>query len=270
MPSVFDHPNTRVMTYNLKNGGDLPHWEQRKQALVDTIREQQPTFFGTQEGYEYQLAYLRDELQHYDMYGEGRDPAWGGEYAAIFVDRRVCNVTESGTFWLSPTPEVKGSRMPNEDLPRVASWVRMTVHDTPLLYINTHLTYIEPQIPAQMAVLVEQIAPLINPEIETIISGDFNIGRHREPMQHLNALGFTDMWSFAQQELGPHFTLPDWDLWDDSRVSSIDQENRIDWVCVRPADGESLPAVTVETVHTHRQQPVPSDHFPVVVRAADI
>lgn len=267
MPSIFDTPNTRVMTYNLKNGGELAHWEERKQALVDTIREQQPTFFGTQEGYEYQLAYLRDQLQHYDMYGEGRDPAWGGEYAAIFVDRRVCEVSENSTFWLSPTPEVKGSRMPNEDLPRIASWVRMTVHGTPVLYINTHLTYIEEGIPAQMAVLVEQIAPLIDPGIETIISGDFNIGRHREPVQSLNALGFTDVWSFAQQVRGPLFTFPDWDLWDDDRAAAVTDENMIDWICVRPTNGESLPSVVVETVNTHHQQPVPSDHFPVVVSA---
>lgn len=264
MPSILAHPNTRVMSYNLKNGGDLAHWEERKRALVETIRSQQPTILGTQEGYEYQLAYLRDELQHYDMYGEGRDPAWGGEYAAIFVDRRCCEVQETGTFWLSPTPDVKGSRMPNEDLPRVASWVKMTVNGTPLLYINTHLTYIEEGIPAQMQVLVEQIESLINPAIETIITGDFNIGRHREPMKQLNTLGFTDVWSFASEACGPQITFPDWDLWDDARE---DDENRIDWVCVRPADGESLPNVVVEVVQTHSQQPVPSDHFPVVVTA---
>ncbi|MCO5217140.1 MAG: endonuclease/exonuclease/phosphatase family protein [Thermomicrobiales bacterium] len=265
MPSIFDHPNIRVMTYNLKNGGDLPHWEQRKQALVETIRSQQPTILGTQEGYEYQLAYLRDELEHYDMFGEGRDPAWGGEYAAIFVDRRCCEVAATGTFWLSPTPEVPGSRMPNEDLPRIATWARMTVNGTPLLHINTHLTYVVEGIPAQMAVLVDQITPLIDPAIETIIGGDFNIGRHREAMQKLNTLGFTDVWSFAADIEGPVITTPEWDTWDETVVHP--EEYRIDWICVRPADGDALPNVTVETVQTHLHQPVPSDHFPVVVSA---
>lgn len=268
MPSIFDTPSTRVMTYNLKNGGDIPHWEQRKHALVEAIRQQRPTIFGTQEGYEYQLAFLRDQLQHYDMFGEGRDPILGGEYTAIFVDRRVCEVHGTGTFWLSPTPTVKGSRMPDENLPRVATWVSMHVSGTPLLYINTHLTYLEHGIPAQMAVLVDQIEPLIDPSIETIITGDFNIGRHREPMQQLNALGFTDAWTFANAELGPRITFPDWDVWNDERVAAARDENRIDWVCIRPPDGESLPAVIVEVVHTHRQQPVPSDHFPVVVSAS--
>ncbi len=256
------------MTYNLKNGSDIPHWEKRKAALADTIRQAQPTILGTQEGFEFQLAYLRDELQHYDMYGEGRDPFIGGEYTAVFVDRRAVEVKESGTFWLSDTPDVAGSKMGTETLPRIATWVRMTVNGTPLLYVNTHLTYLEDGIPAQMTVLVDQIEKLIHPGEESIVAGDFNIGRHREPIAQLRALGFDDAWSLAKSFSGPLITFPDWDLWDDDRVAAAVDENRIDWVCVRPPDGESTPPLDVETVHTHRVQPVPSDHFPVVVSAA--
>ncbi len=268
MPSIFAHPNVRVMTYNLKNGSDIPHWEKRKGALVETIRQAQPTILGTQEGFEYQLAYLRDELQHYDMYGEGRDPFIGGEYSAVFVDRRVVDVQDNGTFWLSDTPTVAGSKMGTEHLPRIATWVRMTVQGTPLLYVNTHLTYLEEGIPAQLAVLVAEITTLIDPTVETIVTGDFNIGRHREPMAQLRALGFEDAWTLAQSFSGPLITFPDWDVWDDDRVAAAVDENRIDWVVVRPPDGESTPALHVETVHTHRIQPVPSDHFPVVVSGA--
>lgn len=268
MPSIFSHLDTRVMTYNLKNGGDLLHWEQRKAALTETIRQQRPTILGTQEGFEFQLAYLRDELQHYEIHGEGRVPLLGDEYCAVFVDTRVAFVEESGTFWLSPTPEAPGSKMPEEDLPRIATWVRMQVHGTPLFYVNTHLTYIEDGIPAQMAVLVEELRNLIDPSIETIITGDFNIGRNREPISMLRNLGFKDAWSIAGDIRGPRFTFPEWDLWDDARFDSVIDENRIDWVCIRPPDGEETPPISVETVHTHRVEPVPSDHFPVVVSSA--
>lgn len=265
MSSILSHASVRVMTYNLKNGGDLPHWERRKSALAETIRQQGPTILGTQEGYEFQLAYLRDELQHYEILGDGRDPVLGGEYCAVFVDTDIAVVEDSGTFWLSETPNVPGSRFAHDNLPRIATWVRMQVQGTPLLYVNTHLTYIEDDIPAQMAVLVQELQKLIDPSIETIITGDFNIGRHREPIASLRALGFEDAWSIATSSSGPSFTFPDWDLWDDARIQSVVDENRIDWVCIRPADGESTPPVRVETVHTHRVEPVPSDHFPVVV-----
>ncbi len=268
MPSIFQHPDTRVMTYNLKNGGDLPHWERRKAALAETIRQAAPTVFGTQEGFEFQLAYLRDKLVHYDMYGEGRDPFIGGEYCAVFVDRRVAEVQGSGTFWLSDTPAVAGSKLGNETLPRIATWVRMTVHGTPLLYVNTHLTYLEEGIPAQMQVLVTEVEKLIDPAVETVITGDFNIGRHREPIAQLRALGFEDAWTLAGSFSGPLITFPDWDLWDDDKVAAVVDENRIDWVCVRPPEGESTPPLAVETIHTHRMDPVPSDHFPVVVSGA--
>lgn len=268
MPSIFSNPDARVMTYNLKNGSDIPHWEKRKSTLVETIRQAQPTLLGTQEGFEYQLAFLRHELQHYDMFGEGRDPFIGGEYTAIFVDRRVAEVHETGTFWLSETPTVAGSRMGTEHLPRVATWVRLTVHGTPLLHVNTHLTYLEDGIPAQLAVLVAETAKLIDPAVETIVTGDFNIGRHRDPMGQLRAVGFEDAWTLAGRSTGPMITFPDWDLWDDERVASAIDENRIDWVCVRPPDNEPTPLLAVETIHTHHTQPVPSDHFPVLVRGA--
>lgn len=265
MASIFSHPDTRVMTYNLKNGGDISHWEQRKAVLAETIRQQRPTILGTQEGFEFQLAYLRDELVHYQMLGEGRDPFIGGEYCAVFVDTRVSEVDATGTFWLSATPDVPGSRFPTDNLPRIATWVKMHVYGIPLLYVNTHLTYLEDAIPAQMAVLTQEIEKLIDPSIETIITGDFNIGRHREPIAALQALGFVDAWSHASDVRGPLFTFPDWGLWDDAATAAVVEENRIDWVCVRPSEGETTPSVAVETVHTHRIEPVPSDHFPVVV-----
>lgn len=268
VPSIFSHPDTRVMTYNLKNGGDIRHWEERKSTLVETILRQNPTILGTQEGFEYQLAYIRDELQHYEMLGDGRDPFIGGEYCAVFVDTRVSIVEDTGTFWLSQTPDVPGSKMPEEQLPRIATWVRLKVHGTPLLYVNTHLTHIKEGIPAQMSVLVRELKKLIDPAIETVITGDFNIDRNREPMASLRALGFKDVWSVAESTQGPRFTFPGWDLWDDDRTASVLDENRIDWVCIRPAGGEMIPPISVETVHTHRMAPVPSDHFPVVVSSA--
>lgn len=267
MSSIFEQPDVQVMTYNLKNGTDLPHWERRKTALADVIRQQAPTILGTQEGMEFQLAYLRDELEHYDVLGEGRVPFLGDEYCAVFVDRRVAIVEDSGTFWLSSTPRVPGSKMGDEVLPRIATWVRMRVNETPVLFVNTHLTYLEDGIAAQMTVLADELQGLIEPQIETILTGDFNIGRHREHIHPLRALGFEDVWSFTEKHAGPVFTFPDWTVWGD-RTENVHDENRIDWVLVRPPDGSPLPDVDVEVVHTHHAEPLPSDHFPVVVKAA--
>lgn len=268
MASIFANPDVRVMTYNIKNGGDIQHWEARKAALAETIRQAKPTILGTQEGFEYQLAYLRDELQHYSMYGEGRDPFIGGEYCAVFVDNRVAEVHENGTFWLSETPTVPGSKLGDEKLPRIATWVKLTVQDVPLLYINTHLTYLEEGIPAQMRVLVAEIEKLIDPNVETVITGDFNIGRHRDPIASLRELGFEDAWTLSSSHAGPLFTFPDFKVWDDETVAAVIDENRIDWVCVRPIEGDITPGLNVETLHTHKVDPVPSDHFPVIVSAA--
>lgn len=267
MADFFASSNRAIMTYNLKNGEMRDFWNQRKGRMVEVIQEIAPTFFGTQEGFDWQLKELDDALLHYDMIGAGREADGSGEYAAIFVDRRLVAVEDSGTFWLSSTPDMAGSRIENDHLPRVATWAKLTIGDSRILYVNTHLTYIEENILVQMRHLAENLEPLLDDDRDTVMSGDFNIGRHREPMQVLNDLGFTDAWSFADQESGPRFTFPDWKPWATDEALEVADENRIDWIVWRPRAGGSLPqGVEIATINTHTFEPVPSDHFPVVLR----
>lgn len=45
-------------------------------------------------------------LPEYSFIGVGRDDGKEqGEYSAIFYKRELFDVLDSGTFWLSPTPE---------------------------------------------------------------------------------------------------------------------------------------------------------------------
>lgn len=269
MSDFFATPGRAIMTYNLKNGSQRDFWNERKGRMVEVIQEIAPTFFGTQEGFDWQLKELDDALIHYVMIGAGREADGSGEYAAIFIDTREVHAEDSGTFWLSSTPDMAGSMIENDHLPRVATWAKLTIGDSRLLYINTHLTYIEENIPVQMEHLVGQLERLLDDDRDTIITGDFNIGRHREPMQRLNDLGFVDAWSFADVETGPRFTFPDWKPWEIDEALEIQDENRIDWIAWRPRAGGSLPqGVEIATINTHTHEPVPSDHFPVVLRSA--
>lgn len=268
MAEFFDTPGRAILTYNLKNGAMRDFWNERKPRMVEVIQDIAPTFFGTQEGFDWQLKELDDALLHYDMIGAGREADGSGEFAAIFIDRRVVSVEDSGNFWLSSEPDTPGSIIENDHLPRVATWARLRIGDVSLLYINTHLTYMEENIPVQMQHLVERLPLVLDDGVDTVITGDFNIGRHREPMKQLNTLGFVDAWSFAERESGPRFTFPDWKPWEIDEALAITEENRIDWIAWRPRQGGELPrGVEIATINTHTHEPVPSDHFPVVLRS---
>lgn len=268
--TLFDGPDDRaVMTYNLKNGSDPAHWQKRRDALAGVIREQHPLLLGTQEGYRFQLDDLRKRLRGYDFVGAGRYTDGSNEYNAVFFDTEQVKVAKSGTFWLSHTPELPGTRLPGSTLPRIVTWVRCVLIEDgrELLFVNTHLTHQSHDIEEQTGILARELQRLVDPAVDTILTGDFNQSRRTPTWHALQEIGFVDAWRFADRVEGPLFTFPDWDQWDEAKAASITEENRIDWILYRPGEGRPLPRnVVVQTINTHTGDIAPSDHFPVVLR----
>lgn len=99
-----------VVTYNIRC--DSPEdrentWQERRHWLAAQIRFHAPDIFGVQEAFKHQLDFLQEQLPAYAWLGVGRDDGCeAGEYAAIFYRKSRFQVEESGTFWLSPTPEI--------------------------------------------------------------------------------------------------------------------------------------------------------------------
>ena len=61
----------------------------------------------------------------------------------MWDDRRV-ELLESGDFWLSETPEVRGSKSWGASLPRVATWAAFAVrgHEGRFAVVNAHLDHL--------------------------------------------------------------------------------------------------------------------------------
>ncbi len=97
-----------VMTYNIRldvaSDGENS-WSNRKVDVVSQLKFYEPDIFGTQEGLPHQIKYIDDELQHYNVIGEGREGKTNGEYSAIFYNSKKFEVITQATFWLSPTPD---------------------------------------------------------------------------------------------------------------------------------------------------------------------
>jgi endonuclease/exonuclease/phosphatase family metal-dependent hydrolase len=177
---TVEPPSLRVMSFNIRYGtaDDGPHsWPQRAPHVAGTIARFDPDLLGTQEC----LAFQRDELQAalpgYAVVAVGRDDgAEAGEMCACFFRRERFALRDHGTFWLSDTPDVVGSRGWDAALPRIATWLRLDDRGTgaEILWLNTHFDHLGEVARRESAALLHRWLAANRDEAVLVVTGDFN------------------------------------------------------------------------------------------------
>ncbi|MHA2294723.1 MAG: endonuclease/exonuclease/phosphatase family protein [Candidatus Hodarchaeales archaeon] len=167
----------RAMTFNIRNSegdrGTINDWSNRKEKIQIMIHKYKPDIIGMQEVLEDQLEYLINNLTGYQYKGVGRDDGIrGGEFNPIFY--RDLEIEDSGTFWLSDTPDVcsKSWSWCN----RICTWINFK--DPQLSFFNTHLD--EKTSTARLKsipVIINKIEDQ-SPSRPVILAGDFNFERN--------------------------------------------------------------------------------------------
>jgi endonuclease/exonuclease/phosphatase family metal-dependent hydrolase len=113
----------RVMSFNVRVAGAPDGdngWDFRRDFVIDTIRAADPDMLGAQECMAVQADFLRARLDDYERVGVHRDDGERrGEASLILFKRDRFDLLESGTFWLSDTPEAIGVKGWDAHLPRV-------------------------------------------------------------------------------------------------------------------------------------------------------
>ena len=139
-------PPLKLISYNMRNsgGGDGPNdWEHRRHATRQMIRQEAPDVFGVQEALADQLQYLDEECPQYARVGVGRDDGdKAGETMAIYYLRDRFDLLDSGTLWLSETPD-RPSRGWDGACNRTMTWaeLRDRTSGKTFFYFNTHLDH---------------------------------------------------------------------------------------------------------------------------------
>ena len=264
-----DGPSVRVMSFNIRygtaNDGDNA-WPKRKQFLADTITRFDPDLLGTQET----LAFQRDELlgmlHRYEAVGVGRDDgAAKGEMAALFFKPERLDKLAAGSFWLSATPDVVGSRGWDAALPRIATWVKLADKAdrsrAPILFLNTHFDHKGAEARRESALLIRRWLRTEGVGCRLVVTGDFNAGEGAPPYAAL----------FGPADDGPALVVDTFRVVVAARgaagpegtFTGFDARNtggeRIDWIgCSR---GWRVVAAAID--RTERDGRTPSDHAPV-------
>ncbi len=261
----------KAMTFNLRyeNRGDRGSrsWAQRVVGIVEMLRTERPDVLGVQEALHGQVADLRASLPGYSFAGQGRsDGARSGEYAGIFYsrDRFEPDGERSGMIWLSDTPDKPGSRTWGNEIPRVATWVRLTdrASGQALWVVNIHLDHRnQPSREKGVRLIVERLLKL-NPDGEPVVwMGDFNAVEANPAVQFLKGKptpipplkgfrGMTETFDALHPDVKDRCTLHFW----------MDEPNpilKVDHILISKG-GEVLRSGILRGGEPHL-----SDHFPV-------
>lgn len=204
-----------VMTFNMRydnpeDGAD--NWRFRRERVAEVIKSNDIDIFGAQEMLYNQLNDLKGLLPEYGDVGVGReDGAEAGEFNPVFYKKERFTPLESGTFWLSETPEVAGSKGWDGACERIATWIVLRDRDgAELLFINTHLDHVGQQARNKgVNLLMERIESLRGAR-PVILTGDFNSEPGSSVIAHVQKSGLLrDTKGVAAQTLGTSWSFSD-------------------------------------------------------------
>ena len=269
----------KIGSYNIRlQSGDkgTPNaWDERKADLAAFIGKLDLDAFGLQEVCPDQADYLTNSLPHYTMVGVHReDGKRKGEASPVFFRKDRFEAIKSGTFWLSETPDVPGSKSWNTACTRVCSWMLLKDKRTgnTFCFANAHTDH-KSELARKngMLLIIERMREFAPAGTPIVFTGDHNCTETSEPAMAVSALLKDTLYSTETPPSGPWRTYNGW-KWKDSETTigealkmqsgaREEQGPRIDYIYVsegirvksHASRADSRPGVSL----------YPSDHFPV-------
>ena len=137
-----DDYQIKVMSFNVQvESGSKVRADIRADMLHDLLDEYMPDSIGLQEVTPLWEGMMKNFIFNasYACVGEQRAP--GQEASLIYYRTDKFELVDSGTFWLSDTPDVKGSKFEESQYIRICTWahLRDRVTGKEYVHVNTHL-----------------------------------------------------------------------------------------------------------------------------------
>ena len=200
--SMLGAQDLQVMTFNIRlnvASDSLNAWPYRRDNLASQVLFHDVDLLGVQEALHNQMVDLKERLPQFRYVGVGRDDGKErGEYSAIFYDTTRLQALQSGTFWLSLTPEVPGSKSWDAAITRIVTWARFKDRKKGKIFyaFNTHFDHLGKEARRESAKLLLQKVTSISGKTPAIVTGDFNATPSDEPIRVVtdktNPLHLTD------------------------------------------------------------------------------
>lgn len=253
-----------AMSFNIRydnpKDGDQ-NWHMRKENVVCMINFYDVDIIGMQEVLVNQLEYLSDNLKQYNFVGVGReDGKEKGEFAPIFYRKERFKEIESGTFWLSETPQ-EISKGWDAALERIATWAIFSDKNTgkEFIFINTHFDHKGKKARIESSKLLKQKAIELAGTMPLVLTGDFNLVPQSEGIKELlkpdGQNTIVNSSEIARHTYGPQWTACGFDN------RPFEERKIIDYIFVKSIKKVNKYAVLAEMLN----EIYLSDHCPVFV-----
>ena len=190
---------TRVMSFNVWVSSKT---NERTNRVLKMITNYMPDSFGVQEASPAWMTSLRSGLSAYAYVGGGRDGGSSGEHSAIFYLKDKYTVIESGTKWLSATPN-SVSKFEESSLNRIVTYAVLKDKTTGKTYvhINTHFDHKSSEAREKQAEVFLDVAKQFE-GYPIVMTGDFNCQPGSEPYKKIIAAGYVNSSEVATEKHG--------------------------------------------------------------------
>ncbi|MDQ4109288.1 MAG: endonuclease/exonuclease/phosphatase family protein [Actinomycetota bacterium] len=252
-----DPRSIRFMTFNIRfdtdrDGPTRNRWEHRVTSVIETVRSYDPDVVGFQEALRGQLDDLVLAFPDFLAVGKPRESGEVAEYVPILLDRNRFDVGSVGDFWLSPTPDIQGSRGWDAGNPRHCTWVTGEERSSGFRFavFNTHLDRWGTLARLEAARLIVARITLAS-QLPAVVLGDFNAEEDSEALDVFRTSGLRDTF----RDIRPEAT----DVQTVHHYRALSGSRKIDYVMC-DARWEVVAADIIREPAAGR---LPSDHFPV-------
>lgn len=172
---AYESSGIRVMTFNIRCN---EFTEERIDLVFRMIDLYAPDTIGFQEATVGWMNVLKERLgDRYGCVGVGRNADHSGEASPVFYLKSKFELLDSGTKWMSETPDVAGSKVAESSLPRVFSYAELKMISTgqTFVHVNTHLEHTSEEARVlQAGYLVSFLEEYRSRGLSYVVTGDYN------------------------------------------------------------------------------------------------
>jgi endonuclease/exonuclease/phosphatase family metal-dependent hydrolase len=242
------------MSFNLLCAGKGSRtWRKRVPMVVAIIKEISPDSFGVQEAEKWWTDSFEETLTQYARVGTFRDDGKTlGESCSIFYLKDKYELVDSGTFWLSETPE-KPSIGWDAACNRICTWARLKNKETGEEYVhmNSHFDHLGITARKNSVQLILEKAKTFG-DLPVVFTADMNVKEGSDNYKQFTESGYF----YDTKYIAPD--TKDYCTYHDTKPNSH-KDDVIDYVMIN----DEFDAISYKVVTAGIDGRFVSDHYPI-------
>lgn len=238
-------------------------WSARKDICLKIIKDKKPDIISLQEVLKVQADDLRKYFPSYQLFGfDGpeMDPHPTGYYGIaknpILFSKDRYELLTGGTYWLSETPLVAGSKSWDTARARHANWVRIKDKRSGKEFrvVNLHLDHVSAEAKVNQAKMVVDESAQYLPDYTQFFTGDFNVKFDSNALTSVRNGGWKESYETVHGNGEAGFTTHEFE---GEKYAKGPSKGRIDFIWYRGNAKPTDAAIIRDSVNGK----YPSDHF---------